>query len=490
MPDQPEISDARGAPGLDAATGVFWFEGGPRKRGALHLTRSDVKIVTEGVARQPRSYRLQAGDGPSWRMDYTGAPEDVVADYLPAPLLATLDDGRRITILDGRLAAEPPLVTQTIRGTKILVGAHAPTGLTTFAFARVALPSAAIWRGIFSGSAPVELALGDVIGEMRATVDDNGGWVELMLDETLTETEWERRFWNRCLTLLRLWTNSALCEDRVQLRLSADGAWVDLIHVVAKEPASLNHWESLLPPEELTIDTMAKALVLFDELAPIPDVASEHMVYRVTLELAVLANASCLEGLHRGTPGGTRPFPTIKKPRPIAKAAAQAAAAAAVERGLLERKDSAPAVARLTEAFSFFTEPTFVERLEELLPPVEYVAPGLIGQDRDVWISSVKKARNLEAHRFVRTATQLKSDHNERIDDYYQLAVSTEWVLRISLLLHLGVDPELLHARLLDHGKFLFALANMDISRFAWPGSRLKEFRASRTREADSAAER
>ncbi len=139
-------------------------------------------------------------------------------------------------------------------------------------------------------------------------------------------------------------------------------------------------------------------------------------------------------------------------------------------------------MARLTEAFSFFTKPTFVERLEELLPPVEYVAPGLIGQDRDVWISSVKKARNLEAHRFVRTATQLKANHNQRTDDYYQLAVSTEWVLRISLLLHLGVDPELLHARLLDHGKFLFALANMDVSRFAWPGSRLKEFRASRTR--------
>jgi hypothetical protein len=38
-------------------------------------------------------------------------------------------------------------------------------------------------------------------------------------------------------------------------------------------------------------------------------------------------------------------------------------------------------------------------------------------------------------------------------------------------------------------GLGLFALANMDVSRCAWPGSRLHAFRASRTREADRAVE-
>jgi hypothetical protein len=484
MTDESKASDGPGSLSLNGAKGAFWLEGGPQKRGTLHFTTNDLKIITEGIARQPQSYRFHTGDGSSWSMDFTGTPEDAVADHAPVPLLAMLDDGRKITILDGRLAAEPPLGTQTFQGTKILVGTHAPTWETTFATARVALPKAALWRGIYSGSAAVEVALGDVTGELRATADDDNGWLELTLDQGFTETEWERRFWNRCLTLLRLWTNVTLREERVQLKLDADGAWADLIRVGGKEPESFNHWESLLPPQQLTLDTMAKALVLFDELAPIPDVASKHMVYAVTLELAVLANASCLEGLHRGTPGGFRPFPAITKPRSIAKAAAEAAAAAAVEQGVLVQEDSPATVARLTGTFSFFTDPTFVERLEELLPPVEHVAPGLIGQDRGFWISSVKNARNLEAHRFVRTATQRAANYDQRTDHYYQLAVSTEWVLRISLLLHLGVDAELLHARLLDHQQFLFALANMDISRFAWPGSRLEEFRASRARGA------
>ena len=38
-------------------------------------------------------------------------------------------------------------------------------------------------------------------------------------------------------------------------------------------------------------------------------------------------------------------------------------------------------------------------------------------------------------------------------------------------------------------GLVLFSLANMDVSRCAWPGSRLDKFRASRAREADRAAE-
>lgn len=485
MPDEPEASSGSGTDSLDGATGVFWFDGGPQKRGTLHLAKNGLKVITEGIARQPQSYSFSIGDGAaSWALTHSGRPEDAVADNTAVPLLATLDDGRKITVRDARLAAEPPIGTQDILGTKILLGAHAPTRATTFAAARVALPKAVVGRGIFRGSAPLEVALGDVTGELRAGVDDSG-WLQLTLDGGFTEMEWERRFWNRCLTLLRLWTNAALREDRIQLALSADGTWADLIRIGSNEPEPFNHRESLLPPHTLTIDTMATALALFDELAPVPDVASRHMVYTVTLELAVLANASCLEGLHRGTPSGRRPFPAIKKPRPIAKAAALAAADVAVQLGVLKHEHAAAAVARLTETFSFFTEPTFAERLEELLPPVEYVAPGLIGQDRGFWISSVKNARNLEAHRLAKTPPQRKANHEQHIDHYYQLAVSTEWVLRISLLLHLGVDPETLHARLLDHRNFLFALANMDISRFAWPGSRLKEFQASRTRGTD-----
>jgi hypothetical protein len=66
--------------------------------------------------------------------------------------------------------------------------------------------------------------------------------------------------------------------------------------------------------------------------------------------------------------------------------------------------------------------------------------------------------------------------HEQHIDEYYQLAVSAEWGLRLSVLLQLGIDAEILHQRLQDHQKFHFALANMDRCTHAWPGWRLEEF--------------
>ena len=132
----------------------------------------------------------------------------------------------------------------------------------------------------------------------------------------------------------------------------------------------------------------------------------------------------------------------------------------------------------MEEALGFHNEPTFAERLRELLPPVQAVAPGLIGQNREAWITAVKRARNFEAHRLV--AAEGRQSYEKRTDEYYQLAVSIEWVLRISLLLHLGVEPDTLHARLHEHQKLAFALANMDRCRYPWPGSRIDEFRESR----------
>ncbi len=158
MPDEPEASSGSGTDSLDGATGVFWFDGGPQKRGTLHLAKNGLKVITEGIARQPQSYSFSIGDGAaSWALTHSGRPEDAVADNTAVPLLATLDDGRKIAVRDARLAAEPPIGTQDILGTKILLGAHAPTRATTFAAARVALPKAVVGRGIFRGSAPLEV---------------------------------------------------------------------------------------------------------------------------------------------------------------------------------------------------------------------------------------------------------------------------------------------------------------------------------------------
>ncbi|MGY5894904.1 HEPN domain-containing protein [Blastococcus deserti] len=261
---------------------------------------------------------------------------------------------------------------------------------------------------------------------------------------------------------------------------------MEAIYVGERRSERLEPWKSLLRPTELTFGMVAGALPLFDAFAPIPDTATKHMVERVTLELAVLANAACLEGLHRGLYPDAALFQGINKRGPIVKPAAEAAADAAIGLGVVSPEDRKATVDRLKQSFGLFNELTFAERLRVLLPPVEAVAPGLIGQDRDIWIREVKLARNLEAHRFAKDATK-PENYEKRTDHYYQLALSTEWVLRISVLLLVGVDPAVLYDRLQEYEKFHFALANMDGCRFSWPGSRLEEFRTSQ-RPATSTA--
>jgi hypothetical protein len=176
------------------------------------------------------------------------------------------------------------------------------------------------------------------------------------------------------------------------------------------------------------------------------------------------------------------PFPKVKRPRPIGKAAAQAATAALVKKRLLDPEDVQTALTRLTSTFSYFNQPTFEERLRDLLAPVLEVAPGLIGEeDLEAWIEDVRRARNMEAHRFARKPNE-REVYRRRVDDYVQLSISTEWVLRIAVLLQLKVPPKLIHARLLDHNQFAYALANLDHADDP-RGSRLAEFRASRPRD-------
>lgn len=484
MSDGPQ-SDHLGDAGLDGVLGEFWIDGGPRVPGTVHYSDGRLRVVTEGIARLPRSYRMGEGvSGGTW-MEFSLDPPDGVADFAPVPLLGTLEDGRAITVVDGRLSPGPPIPTQEFWGATVLIGVHTPTVSTQFAKARVALPQAPLWSGVFADRNVREIRLGERAGSLRAVVDGEIGWLELTLDDGLMAREWERRFCGRVVTLLRLWTHAEPWWDRVQLSLGADGGWVDLLHAGAKTSETVTAWQSLLPPGSLTLDTVHRALCIFDELAPVPEVASKRMTERATVEQAVLSNAAALEGLHR--PRESAPFPAVEDPRPIAKVAAEAATTALVEQGLLAQQEVPATVRRLTTTFALFNQPTFAERLRELLPPVEAVAPGLIGPRRSRWVRDVTDARHREAHRFISDPSEREA-YRQRVDNYIQLAISTEWVLRIALLLRLDVPPELLHERLLDHQQFEYELANMDHAEDP-PGSRLAEFRASRKVAVDGAGE-
>ncbi|MEV7098497.1 HEPN domain-containing protein [Amycolatopsis sp. NPDC051045] len=463
-------------PVFDNMAGTFWLDEESPIAGTISSADGVFRVTLAGIARQPQSFPTRMGA--DWiAIDISGNPRDIVADYNPVPLLGTLSDGRIITLLDARLAdVFPEPDRQTLEATRALVGARVPTAETKFRSARVTVPMPHQWGGIFAYTEPIEVDLHELKGELTSKLDGNFGWVKLStIDHPgLVTEDWDRRFWNRILTLLRLWTDQNVSDGRrIQLSLEPGGPWAELINSRSSRSHFAPH-QTLLKPHRLTLPLAAEALVAFESLAPVSDIASKHKLDKMTLESALLANASSLEGLHRRR-GKTKPFPTLSngQTEKIAKHAAVAAASKAIKLGALSNEHIESFTKRMRASFEHLNEPTFNERLNELLPPIESIAPGLIGHDRAKWISEVVSARNLEAHRFDKEIP----NHLERNDNYYQLAVSTEWVLWIAVLLRLGVDQEELRAGLLQHQQFLFALANMDNCQFSWPGSRLKEFK-------------
>jgi hypothetical protein len=464
-------------PTFDGMSGAFWIDGKPSIEGTISSADGLFRVSLAGIARKSQAFPTRTGK--DWiAIDISGNADDIVEDYNPVPLLGELSDGRLITLLDARIAdVFPGADSQTLEATRALVGAHAPTADTTYQAARVTIPIPHLWPGLFARNGPIEVNLYELKAELTSQIEDNVGWVQLSTIEHpgLITQEWDRRFWNRVLTLLRLWTDQNVSDGkRVQLSQALGGPWAELVNSTSNRSSFAPHL-ALLAPHRLTLQLTAEALVTFESLAPIADIASKHKLGAMTLESALLANASSLEGLHRRRDAKAKLLSTLsnRQAKQVAENAANAATEKAIELGALGTEDRELFTRRLGLSFQHFNQLTFNERLDELLPPVESVAPGLIGRDRVKWISSVVSTRNLEAHRFDKEIP----NYLERTDNYYQLAVSTEWVLWIGVLLHLGVDQEELRAGLLKHQQFLFALANMDNCQFSWPGSRLKEFK-------------
>jgi hypothetical protein len=467
------------------ASGQFWIEGQAEQPGYLVLNDEyGARIVTERALRPPRSVAMtQAPHMVTWEL--SADPADTVAESVPVCIMGRLNDGNRVTLLDAAIEQREVGLSQTHVGYRLLVGAHITSSDVVLSGARVALPRPGVWRGLQKAVESVPLALSDNHGDLRSYVEDDEVWIELSLATGLTEREWERRFWYPCITLLSLWAVQALRPEHVHLRVAESDSWASLMTWRGQPTKALDVHASLLNPQDLTLVGVAKALPLFEAWAPIAEIASKHLVYQVTQELAVLSYAASLEGLHRRCYPESKPFPELTKSvaKRVLKAAVRAAVAATKEANALSA-DEDDAGERFTRKFQNFNERSYAERLDELTARVEAVAPGLLGQDRGEWIKGLVRARNAEAHRLAPLA---KVAHEEYLDQYYQLAVSAEWALRISVLLQLGVKEEALKRRLRGHQKFLFALANMDRCQHSWPGSRLEEFRAATatTRHSD-----
>ncbi|WP_290049745.1 HEPN domain-containing protein [Amycolatopsis solani] len=466
---------------FDGSQGEFWIPGSLSTTGRATITSPGLQLDLDGVLQPPRSVR-RIVTGQFMATEF-GNPKDIVVDYNPTPIHGQLDDGRIVTLIDARADDNPhEFNTQSFTATQAIIGAHILPDNTVFRRVRVSIPITRHCPRLFSNPNNVEISMHKFQGRMKGALEGGIGWLEMTPSEEngLILKDLDRRYWNRIITLLRLWTDVEIGVDkRVQLQTNDHEDWAELVRFRGVSPASEFHLsQCLLPLSALSLEIMADALSLFDKLAPIPDIASRDKFETMTIEAALLASASCLEGIHYRCHEESKPFPAIStnRTRKIAKRSAQMIIEELIEMGEVSKAEGTQAVVRLTDKFKIFNEKTLGERLEEILPPVEEVAPGLIGIDHSEWIRLVVAARNLEAHRFAKPVP----DYQERTDRYYQLAKSMDWALRIILLLEIGVSKDFLHSKLHDHQKFIFDLANMDNCRYPWPGSRFETFRKSK----------
>lgn len=169
---------------------------------------------------------------------------------------------------------------------------------------------------------------------------------------------------------------------------------------------------------------------------------------------------TALEGLHERLYPETYRFTASKRQRrkatrSAAKEAARILAKSGVDKKIVEQA--------YREALTQAHRPSYVARLEELVPRVEVTAPGLMGPSTLEWIREIRDLRNTLSH----GADEDDKFGEPEISRYYVLSESARWVLRIRLLLELVHEQSLMTA-LWHYDRFMFALANIDREQY-WP---------------------
>jgi hypothetical protein len=383
----------------------------------------------------------RAADGriTSWT---EGNRRGVVADFQPRPLWGRSDDGP-FTVLDARMSTEttwrfPP--AQVYEAGSILWGAHTDAEESPAEAIRVAF--AVRGTGWVNGE-PVQTEQ----GRISPWCSDHGPGLIWEPNDHHTVHVLRQRFPPIVQALLQLWTEGQAGVRAVQVRIRGAG-WCT---IESPESPPKAPTRSLLPLAKLDMGIVATWLNLAGNLGPIPFLAIE---YRAPLQPEAQLIATALESLHRRLHPERRRFQASENQRNKAR---RAAVAAAVE-VLKGTADDDEVVRRAyREALGHVQDPSYADRLTELLPQVHTLAPGLLGPSLSAWIKDMGEVRNTQSH-----GLQRDDELGEPgISRYYVLGASGRWALKILLLLQL-VRSEALRSALWDSDRFMYALANID----------------------------
>jgi hypothetical protein len=184
----------------------------------------------------------------------------------------------------------------------------------------------------------------------------------------------------------------------------------------------------LLDFENIGMEGIAAWLARAPDLGPLVEaVAESPFLDEVAMPLRLFELASSAEGLHRRIRSDHTRMSKgeARKARRTVKTALSKQLPQAIQKVI-------------RQAVAHIHEPTYADRLRDLVAQVEEVAPGLAGFDSETWIKYVKDARNSIAHQL--------EDETRRVTPEQRMVLyqSLHWLLLILVLAHIGVSSELL----------------------------------------------
>jgi hypothetical protein len=323
--------------------------------------------------------------------------------------------------------------------------------------------------------------LGHLTDGHSATVEDDqstlsvefspeGNWLVYESSSLVTLRQLESRVVSGCLALaqLALFPSDNLVARRTQVRVGPGSHWLT-VHgpTFCAEPKNAR-MDTLLPWTELTVERFARWIEMndrFDGLAWA--VAREEAGAPIQVEVQLLT--SLVEGFHRRLPFKQLWLPDetdeeIRKEQQdalkrVRQAAVEAAAKQAKSDGHL---DHDAVRRRVNDALGHLGERSYRERASDVVEEVIAAVPE-IGESIARLPSLLRDSRIDFAHQLPQPKMDdMKDPFDKRVLRWLALSRATTWLIRVLLLLHIGVDPQLLREKLLEHQRFAFHRVNLD----------------------------
>jgi hypothetical protein len=293
----------------------------------------------------------------------------------------------------------------------------------------------------------------------------DGNWLVYESSAPATLRQLEIRVISGCLAFmtLALYLDEGPKATDTQVRIDGHSPWLEVLGPAFSSRSNDHEHSTLLLREELTLERFAKWIALNDRFDGLAWIVGRRQPG--ALQATVLIYTTLLEGLHRRLPYQNERFPFLSKKAigRLSSAARQGARDQAVEEGTDPEEANA--------ALAFFDERGYFDRAAEIIDRVDSAVPEVVDGIND-YARRLTRARHSMAHHLL--PPKGKESFAARILEWLVIDASIRWLLRCLLLIHAGVEPAVLRARVLAFQRFQFYRANL--------AEHLAELEAEKTR--------